>query len=214
MFLKSYSRVYVFLFSIAFATLANAFDYSVPVRSKDGTIRTLPIYDAVLKQGVPKAAVDLAFNYFEANLNSIANRNYITIIDYSRHSSIERLYLINLNTGKVDKLHVSHGRGSDADHDGYAESFSNQPNSKATSLGFFLTAETYYGKHGYSLRLDGLSASNSNARARAIVIHGADYVKKGLPKMGRSFGCPAVDNNIARDFIDKIKNGSLILSMK
>lgn len=193
-------------------TQASIFEHHVEVRMNNGSIRLLPIYEAVLRQGVSKEAVDQAFGYFEQNQNKIVNRNYITIIDYSLHSKSERLYLINVNTGKVDKLHVAHGRGSDEDHNGMADSFSNSPNSKKTSLGFFLTAETYIGQHGYSLRLDGLSSTNSNARARAIVIHGADYVKKGLDKMGRSYGCPAVDKQLSKNFIDKIKGGSLLFS--
>jgi hypothetical protein len=78
-----------------------------------------------------------------------------------------------------------------------------------SSLGFYLTAETYNGEHGYSLRLDGLSSTNSNARERAIVIHAADYVAPG-EKIGRSWGCPAVEPRYHQQIIDELKEGALI----
>lgn len=198
----------LFMSQVAFGSLFK----NVPVQMNDGSITTISVYEAALRQGVPKIPLDTATQYFEANITKFANRNYLTIIDYSVHSANERMYLIDLKTGKVEKLHVSHGRGSDPQHTGTAKKFSNLASSHMTSLGFFMASETYSGKHGYSLRLDGLSSTNSNARARAIVIHGASYVKQGLAKMGRSLGCPAVDNNLSKGLIDKIKNGSLILS--
>ncbi len=81
-----------------------------------------------------------------------------------------------------------------------------------SSLGFFLTAEEYIGKHGRSMRLDGLSVSNSKARERAIVIHGAPYVNETRSILGRSHGCPAVDNKLINQVIDSLKEGSLIFS--
>jgi hypothetical protein len=177
---------------------------------KSGKVKLITIRDAFLSQGVPEIALDEALDYFDQNVSLITNPNYLTIIDFSQHSSQERMYLGNLNSGVVEKLLVAHGKGSDPDHDGMANTFSNSPGSQASSLGFYLVAETYNGKHGYSARMDGLSESNSNARARAIVIHGADYVKQGLSKMGRSFGCPAVESNRAADIIDRLKDGSLL----
>ncbi len=123
-----------------------------------------------------------------------------------------RVVLINMKTGKTKSMHVSHGVGS-GDGNGNAIRFSNTPNSKASSPGLYLTAETYHGKHGYSLRMDGLESTNSKARKRAIVIHGADYVpnssKKQAGRIGRSWGCPAVARSISRSLIDKLKGGSL-----
>ena len=110
--------------------------------------------------------------------------------------------------GKVERFLVAHGQGSDPSRTGYATRFSNENETHATSLGFFRTAETYDGKHGYSLRLDGLSATNSNARERAIVIHGADYVAS----LGRSWGCPAVEMSVRTRLIDMLKGGSVILA--
>ena len=131
------------------------------------------------------------------------------VIDYKQHNSKKRFYVIDMESGRVEAYLAAHGKNSDPDFDGYATKFSNTPDSKKTSLGFFLTAETYYGSNGYSLRLDGLSATNSNARARAIVIHGAEYVAPGN-KIGRSYGCPALEMRYHQELIDQIKGGSLL----
>jgi hypothetical protein len=118
-----------------------------------------------------------------------------------------------METGAVWNIHVAHGKGSDSDHDGFAEKFSNVNNSNATSLGFYKTAETYQGSHGYSLRLDGLSSTNSNARSRSIVVHGASYVEDKERIQGRSWGCPAVSMANYTKVINLIKGGSLILAV-
>jgi hypothetical protein len=107
---------------------------------------------------------------------------------------------------------VAHGRNSGLL---LAEQFSNRPESYQSSLGFFKTGETYQGKHGYSLRLDGLEKGiNDQARNRAIVLHGADYAKedflKSAGRLGRSLGCPAVPTELAPSIIQLIKNGTLL----
>lgn len=137
----------------------------------------------------------------------------LTIIDFSRPSNKKRLYVIDLKNQSL-KFHtlVSHGKNTGENH---AVHFSNKPKSLKSSLGFYKTAETYYGKHGYSLRLDGLEDGiNNNARKRAIVIHGADYVSKNFIKkhgrLGRSFGCPALPITNSKDIIDIIANGSCL----
>ena len=160
---------------------------------------------------IPQKILDKAYAYLKENSSKIKNQNFLSIIDFKQHNSKERWYLLDLNTGDVEKFLVAHGKNSDKDFDGYANSFSNTLNSDQSSLGFYLTAETYQGSHGLSLRLDGLSTTNSNARDRSIVIHGADYVAQG-PKIGRSLGCPAVEMRYHSYLIDKIKNGSLIFA--
>lgn len=142
--------------------------------------------------------------------NKAKNDRYMVVIDYDRPSDEPRFFLINLQTGSAKAFLVSHGSGSDPDHDGMADRFSNIPGSKMTSLGAFVTAETYYGKHGLSLRLDGLEASNSAARERAIVIHGADYVSPKRKRQGRSWGCPALERSVALDLIPKIASGVMV----
>lgn len=158
---------------------------------------------------IPSNLLSEAVAYYDANLDKITNQRVMGIIDYKQHNSKERFYIIDMESGRVERYLTAHGKNSDPNFDGYATKFSNTPDSNMTSLGFFLTAETYYGKNGYSLRLDGLSSTNSNARSRAIVIHGAEYVTPG-PKIGRSYGCPAVEMRYHQDLIDQIKDGSLL----
>jgi hypothetical protein len=161
-------------------------------------------------QEVPQDLLRPALIFFELNKEKISNREYLTIVDFSQRSSEHRFFIVNMNSGKVWSTTVAHGKGSDVNHDGYATVFSNSFNSDASSLGFFLTAEIYNGHHGRSLALDGLSATNSNVRARAVVIHGADYVSDANVIQGRSFGCFALPMNERSRVIDMLKNGSLI----
>ena len=139
----------------------------------------------------------------------------LTVIDYSRPSSQKRLWVYDLQTRELlyEEL-VAHGQGSGAN---VATQFSNQPESHQTSLGLFVTHETYVGRNGYSLRLDGLDKGiNDRARDRAIVMHGAPYVSPSFVKangrLGRSHGCPAVSDTVARDLIDRVKGGGLVFA--
>ena len=170
----------------------------------------ISLLDRVVSQGVPKPAAEEAFDFFDANPDLFPNKEYMSILDFSVHSTEERWFLIELNTGEVTTLLVSHGRYSDPDHDGYANKFSNIVGSGMSSLGFYRTAERYYGKHGLSMRLDGLESSNSNARKRYIVVHGADYVDPNWNPLGRSLGCPAVERKWIRPLVDMIEEGSLL----
>jgi hypothetical protein len=159
---------------------------------------------------VPKPLLATALKYFVTHRNEIQNKNVISVIDYSKPSNRRRFYIIDMHSGKVWAIPVAHGRGSDANQDGVAERFSNSPSSHASSLGVFKTAETYQGAHGLSLRLDGLSSSNSNARSRAIVVHGADYVQERDVIQGRSWGCPAVPQADRTRVIGLLKGGSIL----
>jgi hypothetical protein len=150
--------------------------------------------------------------YYDANKAKIKRPEYMTVIDYSLKSTKARFFIVTMSTGAVQALHVAHGKGSDSNHDGYAEKFSNVEGSNATSLGFFFTAETYNGSNGYSLRLDGLSSTNSRARERAIVIHGASYVQEKEVIQGRSWGCPALESSLSKGIINQIKGGTLVYS--
>ena len=142
--------------------------------------------------------------------DEIGNDDYMVVIDYRRHSGEPRFFLVDMESGSAEAYLVSHGRNSDKDHDGIADAFSNVSGSKMSSLGTFVTAETYYGKHGLSLRMDGLERQNDAARARAIVIHGADYVTPKRTRMGRSWGCPALEQAVAQELIPKIADGVLV----
>lgn len=122
-------------------------------------------------------------------------RAILTLIDFTKPSTEQRLCVIDLQEQQtLFKSHVSHGRNSGGN---YAVSFSNQPQSFKSSLGFFRTGDTYYGKNGYSLILEGLEkGKNDKAKERAIVMHGAKYadpaVIKKQGRLGRSLGCPAL----------------------
>ncbi len=137
----------------------------------------------------------------------------ITIINYTRPSSEKRLFVIDLKTRRlIYHTHVTHGLNSGFIH---ARIFSNEPGSKQSSLGFFKTAETYFGKYGYSLRLDGLEPGiNDLARKRDIVIHGAPYANPANIKkygyLGTSWGCPALPEEATRSIIDAIKEGTCL----
>ena len=137
------------------------------------------------------------------------NQNYVAVIDYTLPAWKKRLFIINMKTGSVEAHAVAHGKGSDLNHTGWAKHFSNSGGSDASSIGFYKTGEIYFGKHGRSLRLDGLSSTNNNARDRAVVIHGARYVSDSNAT-GRSWGCPAVSPANIGHVIDVLKGGALI----
>ncbi len=178
---------------------------------KSQAATTLAKYDHLdPKHEVPTDLLSKAVLYFDANQSKFANKKYLSVIDFAKNSKSKRFFIIDLKTGAVWGVHTSHGKGSDANHDGLAEKFSNVSGSNASSLGAYKTAETYNGSHGRSLRLDGLSTTNSNARARAIVIHGASYVSESNVIQGRSWGCPAVAQAHKDKLIDMLKGGSLI----
>lgn len=137
----------------------------------------------------------------------------LTVIDYALPSTKRRLWVLDLDTGEV-LFHelVAHGKNTGAN---FATRFSNIEGSKQSSLGLFVTAGTYIGKNGYSLRLEGLEPGiNDLALERTIVIHGAPYVSRQFirahGRLGRSWGCPALEKRVARPLIDTIKNGSLV----
>jgi hypothetical protein len=143
----------------------------------------------------------------------ISNDSVLSILDFSQSANTPRFYLIDMLKKKlIKKTLVSHGKNSGKE---FAFCFSNELNSQKSALGFFLTSETYLGKHGYSLRMEGLEKNiNDNARKRDIVVHGAAYVnpcyikKQGF--IGRSHGCPALPYSISKSIIDKIKECSCL----
>ena len=129
---------------------------------------------------VPSDLLRDAVVYFDANKSRFRNQAYITVVDFKPRSDSYRFFLVNMETGSVERYHTTHGLGSDKNEDGWAEIFGNVINSGKTSLGFARTAEVYVGKFRRSLRLDGLSSTNSNIRERAIVFHGWDNANKPM----------------------------------
>lgn len=151
----------------------------------------------------------------EARSDRLSADHDMVIVDYTRHSSRKRLYVVDMETGAVQAFHAAHGRGSDKDHDGWLDSYSNTPNSQASSRGAYAGAEPYFGRHGRSLRLDGLDPDNSNARDRAIVLHAQPrYVSAGFitshGKLGRSNGCIVVYANALDVVMSALENGGLL----
>jgi hypothetical protein len=156
--------------------------------------------------------------YEQAEEGGFVRREVLTIIDYELSSYQQRLWVIDMEEGRVvHQEWVAHGMGKPRGSGGTMEealSFSNDKGTLKSSLGLFITAETYYGRHGYSLKLDGLEEGvNDNARERLIVLHGAEYVTPDRATdqlVGRSWGCPAVRPGISRQLIDAIKGGSVL----
>ncbi|MEX0883084.1 MAG: murein L,D-transpeptidase catalytic domain family protein [Cyclobacteriaceae bacterium] len=168
-----------------------------------------------MKHGLKKEVLLLAINgYLRLNQEgSLQSGKPLTIIDFDLPSTDKRMWVIDMETYtlKFNSL-VAHGKNSGHLH---AKNFSNQPESHMSSLGFYLTGETYLGKHGNSLRLDGLEHGiNDQARSRAIVIHAAAYAEKKFIKnfgrLGRSLGCPALPKENYEEIIRIIKDKSLI----
>lgn len=137
-----------------------------------------------------------------------SKKRFITIVDFTKSATQKRFFVIDLKRPQVlYKTWVAHGKNSGGLM--YATRFSNRNGSKMSSLGFYKTAETYQGKHGYSLKLDGLEKGiNHRARRRYIVIHGAKYVNARY--VGKSWGCPALPTHLATPIIKKIKGGSCV----
>lgn len=159
---------------------------------------------------IPEDLKRKALDYFHANSGRIQNKRYIGIVDFAAHSSKVRFFLLNVETNEVHAMHVAHGTGSDPDGDGFATRFSNVPNSRASSLGFYVTGALYNGSHGKSMRLHGLSSTNSNVLSRAVVIHESAYVREANVRQGRSFGCLAVAQSEIRRVLSSLNGGALI----
>ena len=165
--------------------------------------------------GLPLNTFALAMKGFTKlrNQNLINADSIITIIDFEKSSSQKRLYVVDLKTKSVlFQTLVAHGKNSGKE---YARSFSNEESSYKSSLGFYITRNTYEGSNGFSLRLEGTeNGINNNAMERAIVMHGAGYASEStiyqLGFLGRSWGCPALPESLNKPIINKIKDGNML----
>ena len=190
-----------------------------------------------INAGVNPAAFDKVKKYYNKNKSKLENKKFLAFVDFKRPSTKERLFVVNLNTGKVSKFLVTHGKNSG---DNYATRFSNKNNSEKSALGLYKIQDEYKGKHGSSLRLVGLengldqnnqeipdsqingitNGKNSNALIRSIVMHSAYYAKpesikaNNNERLGRSQGCPAVSPEDWKILEPRLKNGSLLLLYK
>lgn len=151
--------------------------------------------------------------FYEMKQKGLVQKDILTIIDFSLSSNVKRLWVIDLTTNTIlNNSLVAHGRNTGEE---FATSFSNKESSYKSSLGFYATAEVYNGKHGQSLKLDGLEKGiNDLARKRGIVIHAANYVSESFinanKRLGRSQGCPALPEDLSNEIIQIIKNKSLL----
>lgn len=150
----------------------------------------------------------------QRHARSLKDTNRFAIADFAEASRTPRFHLVDLANGRMRSLLVSHGKGSDPTHVGWLQRFSNEEGSEATSQGAYRTDDLYHGKHGLSMRLDGLDPSNSKARDRAIVVHAASYVSrdmaKRMGKVGRSQGCFAFEECDLRPVLEFLGDGRMI----
>jgi L,D-transpeptidase catalytic domain len=167
--------------------------------------------------GLSAGVFDLAIGAAECAERSrdVGDVPTLTVIDYSRPSTEKRLWVFDLRTRRLlYRELVAHGEGSGGN---LATRFSNEHDTHQSSLGLFLTGDTYVGLNGYSLRLTGLDKGvNDRALERSIVMHGAPYVTEAFARthgrIGRSWGCPALRDAIARKVIDRVKGGGLLFA--
>lgn len=227
------SSVFIFLIHIPFvfakmkpsipltsAPKVNTIDNTLLPNFSDETpanVSSPSIYDSLKLSalGLSRQAFDYAmrgFNYLQS-VGKLHNNSIISIADFSLSSAKKRLFILDLKNYKVlFNTYVAHGKNSGSE---YATDFSNQPESFKSSLGFYVTQETYNGNHGYSLKLEGEERGiNDNAANRAIVMHSAWYVNENIARsqgyIGRSEGCPAISETVYKPVIEKIKNGTCL----
>ncbi|MDQ3278944.1 MAG: murein L,D-transpeptidase catalytic domain family protein [Bacteroidota bacterium] len=174
------------------------------------------LYDSLKlsSMGLSREVMQMAYkgHQYLSERGTLENSAILAVVDFSQSSKRKRLYIIDTRNYKVlVNTFVAHGKNSGLN---YAERFSNTPESLQSSLGFYVTKKTYIGKHGLSLRLAGMERGfNDNAEARAIVIHGAEYIgsdRLASSYMGRSFGCPAVPQAQSKEVINILKEGTCL----
>lgn len=169
---------------------------------------------ALEEKGLSQKAFEYAYKgYKRLQEKGVIDQQILSICDFSQSSNNKRLYIVDLESDELlINTYVAHGRNSGAE---FANKFSNKPSSLQSSLGFYVTENTYFGEHGLSLKVQGLEPGfNNNALRRAIVVHGADYIGErwlnGSDYMGRSFGCPAIPSEERDNVINTIKNGTCL----
>ena len=151
---------------------------------------------------------------FDSHRSQVAYGDVVGIADFTRASADPRFYLLDTNTGRVTSHLVAHGRGSDPAHTGFLQRFSNAIGSEASSEGAYVTSDYYDGKYGRSMRVRGLDPSNSNAQARAIVVHTAWYAEPNVAaetgRLGRSEGCFALPHTSLQEALARLGPGHFL----
>lgn len=195
------------LSSSLFIGPSNNFDPLAPAKPK----MTAP-------DGINPDLFERAMAALDSHAADIPYRDTVGIVDFTQPSHLPRFYVVNLVDGTVESHLVAHGRGSDPRHCGYLERFSNRIGSEASSSGTYITAETYQGKYGLSMRVRGLDDTNSNAETRAIVIHNAWYAEPEMVaehgKLGRSEGCFAFSRASQWRVMNRLYGGRMIYADK
>jgi len=178
-------------------------------------VPALPI-TAPFDPAYDRRVVEIARREAERAGRKLWRTDLVGIADYGRPSTLPRFHFVNLEAGTMRSFLVAHGRGSDPDHSGWLQRFSNEPGSLATSRGAYLTCEWYNGKYGTSIRLEGLDGENSNALGRAIVIHPATYADPAMiarfGKLGRSEGCFAMGPKDFNEALWHLSGGRLLFA--
>ena len=173
---------------------------------------------ASVAPGTPRDRIlfDIAKRELVRAGNAIWKHDIVGIADYGLHSARPRFHFVNLDRGEVQSYHVSHGMGSDPQHDGWLKQFSNNEGSNATSRGAYVTWEWYQGRYGTSVRLGGLDQSNEAALRRYIVMHRADYAESShlerYGRLGRSNGCFAMGEEQFRIALMNLSGGRLLFA--
>ena len=218
--MRTFLFAFIGVFSLLSASISNSAPGENKINSSDEIISDFEYEQLILTSIYTDCELKdkLDFDVFKSAMegyNSIEapNKNLLSIIDYSKPSNEKRFFIIDVENRKLlYNTLVAHGQKS-----GYvnATKFSNKYGSHKSSLGFFRTGNSYYGKRGYSLQLDGLEKGiNDNARQRGIVIHGANYVSENIANgngvIGRSWGCPAVSKKLSKEIINLLKGGTLL----
>jgi hypothetical protein len=203
-------RLFVFILTFSFISAFGWAESMYDRRLPDGRY----VYNVLLDRGLPEEPLALIFQLFDHNRGRIPNTDFAVLVDYSQISTEKRLHLLNLRNAEVESFHVSHGIRTGILE---ARAFSNIPDSWKSSLGFFYANGSYVsGKNGLSLYLYGIDRSNSNAKDRTIVLHGAPYVSEDFilryGRLGWSEGCFAVSHQVVHQLVQILKRGSVLLS--
>jgi hypothetical protein len=203
---------------LAETPLSYTFKLPDPLAPVAPTVPAAPVVTPAAPGGIDPVLFDKAKAALQSHRFFVPKRDVIGIVDFAKASNTGRFHIVNLASGQVESHMVAHGRGSDPDHSGFLERFSNGFGSLASSNGTYITSDTYNGKYGLSMKVKGLDWSNNNAEARAIVIHNAWYAEPEVAaahgKLGRSEGCFAFSRASQWSVMDRLGGGRMIYADK